>query len=175
MEEEPPTVSTRAKPSGTDERKETIKAWALYMLLRLKDRPFERERFFSNASRVPPETPQSGRAKVKNTWDEIRKKQHSEEIANERSLLKELYERLIFPVEEALKGVEEVLIVPHKELWEVPWAALIDARAQGAATPEGGQFLIQRHVLRVAPSLRVAHRERLAAASYGQAARWQGR
>ena len=35
----------------------------------------------SNASRVPPETPQSGRAKVKKSWDEIRKKQHSEEIA----------------------------------------------------------------------------------------------
>ena len=103
---------------------------------------------------------------MKKTWDEIRKKQHSEEIASETSLLKVLYEALIAPVEEALKGVEEVLIVPHKELWEVPWAALIDAR---------GQFLIERHVLRVAPSLRVAHRERLAAASYGQAARWQGR
>jgi len=38
--------------------------------------------------------------------------------------------------------------VPHKELFEVPWAALIDAH---------GRFLIERHVLRVAPSLRVAH------------------
>jgi len=38
--------------------------------------------------------------------------------------------------------------VPHKELFEVPWAALIDAH---------GRFLIERCVLRVAPSLRVAH------------------
>jgi len=167
MKEEPPSVSTgihtrneRAEYSVADERKETIRermAWALDMLrlLRLKVRPCKRERFFLHASRVPPETPQSGRAKVKKTWDEIRKKQHSEEIASETSLLKVLYEALIAPVEEALKGVEEVLIVPHKELFEVPWAALIDAH---------GHFLIERHVLRVAPSLRVAQQAAVSAA-----------
>ena len=68
--------------------------------------------------------------------------------ARERALLRELYAALVAPVEEHLTGAEEVLIVPHKELFEVPWAALIDAQ---------GCFLIERHVLRVAPSLRVAH------------------
>jgi CHAT domain-containing protein/tetratricopeptide (TPR) repeat protein len=67
--------------------------------------------------------------------------------ARERVLLRELYAALVAPVEEHLAGAEEVLIVPHKELFEVPWAALIDAH---------GHFLIERHVLRVAPSLRVA-------------------
>jgi len=41
-----------------------------------------------------------------------------------------------------------VLIIPHKELFEVPWAALFDSQT--------GQYLIQRCVLRVAPSLCVA-------------------
>ena len=67
--------------------------------------------------------------------------------ARERALLRELYAALVAPVDEHLTGAEEVLIVPHKELFEVPWAALIDAH---------GHFLIERHVLRVAPSLRVA-------------------
>jgi len=67
--------------------------------------------------------------------------------AREQALLRELYAALLAPVEEHLTGAEEVLIVPHKELFEVPWAALIDAH---------GHFLIERHVLRVAPSLRVA-------------------
>jgi len=67
--------------------------------------------------------------------------------ARERALLRELYAALLAPVEEHLTGAEEVLIVPHKELFEVPWAALIDAH---------GHFLIEHHVLRVAPSLRVA-------------------
>ena len=67
--------------------------------------------------------------------------------ARERALLRELYAALLAPVEAALAGADEVLIVPHKELFEVPWAALIDAH---------GRFLIERCVLRVAPSLRVA-------------------
>jgi CHAT domain-containing protein len=68
--------------------------------------------------------------------------------ARERALLRKLYAALVAPVQEHLTGAEEVLIVPHTELFEVPWAALIDAH---------GHFLIERHVLRVAPSLRVAH------------------
>jgi hypothetical protein len=43
--------------------------------------------------------------------------------------------------------------VPHKERFEVLWAALIDAH---------GHFLIERHVLRVSPSLRLAHQRRSA-------------
>jgi CHAT domain-containing protein len=73
----------------------------------------------------------------------------------ERMLLRELYAALVAPVEEHLTGAEEVLIVPHKELFEVPWAALIDAH---------GHFLIEHHVLRVAPSLRVAQQAAVSAA-----------
>ena len=51
-------------------------------------------------------------------------------------------------VEAKLEGVTEVLIIPHKELFEVPWAAPFDSKT--------GQCLIQRCVLRLAPSLRVA-------------------
>ena len=67
--------------------------------------------------------------------------------AREGELLRELYAVLVAPVREHLTGVEEVLIVPDKELWEVPWSALIDA---------DGRYLMERHVLRAAPSLRVA-------------------
>ena len=45
-------------------------------------------------------------------------------------------------------GDKEVLIIPHRKLFEVPWAALFDSRR--------GQYLIERYVLRVAPSLCVA-------------------
>ncbi len=62
-------------------------------------------------------------------------------------LLKELYQALIAPVKAALEGAEELLIVPHKELFEVPWAALTDA---------DGSYLMERYVIRTAPSLRVA-------------------
>jgi len=70
------------------------------------------------------------------------------DMAREDVLLRELYATLVAPVEAALDGADEVLIVPHVWLFEVPWSALIDAR---------GRFLIERCVLRVAPSLRVAH------------------
>jgi len=86
----------------------------------------------------------------------------ADDEARERALLRELYAALLAPVEAALAGAEEVLIVPHKELFEVPWAALIDAH---------GRFLIERYVLRVAPSLRVAHQ---AAFSMKEAAKGPG-
>jgi CHAT domain-containing protein/tetratricopeptide (TPR) repeat protein len=81
--------------------------------------------------------------------------QAADDEARERALLRELYAALVAPVEEHLTGAEEVLIVPHKELFEVPWAALIDAH---------GHFLIEHHVLRVAPSLRVAQQAAVSAA-----------
>jgi CHAT domain-containing protein len=62
-------------------------------------------------------------------------------------LLKELYQALIAPVEAALEGAEELLIVPHKTLFEVPWAALTDA---------DGSYLVEWYVIRTVPSLRVA-------------------
>jgi len=68
------------------------------------------------------------------------------DLAWEQVLLRDLYTLLIEPVESCLSGVEELLIVPHKELFEVPWAALVDSN---------GHYLIEKHVLLVAPSLRV--------------------
>ena len=67
-------------------------------------------------------------------------------IAWEQILLRELYRVLIKPIEHCLLQVEELLILPHKELFEVPWAALVD---------EHGCYMIQRHMIRIAPSLRV--------------------
>jgi CHAT domain-containing protein/tetratricopeptide (TPR) repeat protein len=157
-----PTRNERAKPEGKAEMQEIIrerKALALGMLQRLKARSFERElggvvgycNNFSHLARSysthQTTAAASERKKAKETWEVIRKKQHTEEIASETSLLKELYAALIAPVERSLEGAEELLIVPHKELFEVPWAALTDA--------DGG-YLIERHVIRTAPSLRVA-------------------
>ncbi len=56
-------------------------------------------------------------------------------------LLRKLYAVLVALVKEHLTGIEEVLIVPDKELWEVPWSALIDA---------DGRYLMERHVLHAA-------------------------
>ena len=79
--------------------------------------------------------------------------QETDDETRERVLLRELYAALVAPVEEHITGAEEELIVPHKERFEVLWAALIDAH---------GHFLIERHVLRVSPSLRLAHQRRSA-------------
>ena len=69
-------------------------------------------------------------------------------IKRDQELLGAFYQHLLAPVEAHLAGATEVLIIPHKKLFEVPWAALFDSQT--------GQYLIQRCVLRVAPSLRVA-------------------
>jgi CHAT domain-containing protein len=142
MEEESPTAvaqgaPTRAKPSGA-EREDSLperETWALRMLQSLL-------------------VGGGGRGKVKETWEEIRKEKHAEKIRKEQhaekmatSLLKELYQVLIAPIKTVLEGAEELLIVPHKELFEIPWAALTDF---------DGHYLIKRHVIRTAPSLRVA-------------------
>ena len=71
-----------------------------------------------------------------------------DEIKRDQEVLGAFYQHFLAPVEAHLAGATEVLIIPHKELFEVPWAALFDR--------ETGQYLIQRFVLRVAPSLRVA-------------------
>jgi CHAT domain-containing protein len=76
---------------------------------------------------------------------ERKKREQEDQLC--QMLLKELYQTLIAGVEAALEGAEELLIVPHKELFEVPWAALTDA---------DGSYLIERYVIRTAPSLRVA-------------------
>jgi len=71
-------------------------------------------------------------------------------INRDQKVLGSFYQHLLAPVEAHLQGATEVLIIPHKELFDVPWAALFDNKT--------GQYLIERYVLRVAPSLRVARR-----------------
>jgi CHAT domain-containing protein len=66
-------------------------------------------------------------------------------------VLSELHKMLVAPIAAALEGAAEVLIIPHGDLLTVPWAALLDE-----SRAEQHRYLIQRHVVRVAPSLRVA-------------------
>jgi CHAT domain-containing protein len=88
----------------------------------------------------------SERAKVKSLGkDELDR----EEATQEEALLRELYQALIAPVEVHLTGAKELLIVPHQALFETPWAALIDS---------GGGYLIEKHVIRITPSLHVGNR-----------------
>ena len=101
----------------------------------------------ADGTTAPPDSESAQRGKVTCKVCQSRQCTCAADEARERALLRELHAALLAPVEAALDGAEEVLIVPHKELFEVPWAALIDAQ---------GRFLIERCVLRVAPSLRVA-------------------
>ena len=61
-------------------------------------------------------------------------------------ILYALHTLLIAPIADALKGAEELLIIAHKELFAVPWAALLD---------EQDTYLIEHYAIRVAPSLSV--------------------
>jgi CHAT domain-containing protein len=65
-------------------------------------------------------------------------------IKRDQKVLGSFYQHLLAPVEAHLEGATEVLIIPHKELFFVPWAALFDSQTG---------YLIERHVLRVAPSV----------------------
>jgi CHAT domain-containing protein len=95
------------------------------------------------------------------TVSEAAKVRRVDKIKRDQEVLGAFYQHLLAPVEAHLVGATsslkdclllkcnlEVLIIPHKELFEVPWAALFDSQT--------GQYLIERCVLRVAPSLRVA-------------------
>jgi CHAT domain-containing protein/tetratricopeptide (TPR) repeat protein len=141
--------------SGKAEREEVIReiqAWALGMLQSLRvggGLGYANNILHVAQSDSVHVAVASERGKVKKTWEMIRREQQAEEMARETSLLKELYQVLIAPVEAELKGAKELLIVPHKELYEVPWAALTDAN---------GGYLIERHVIRTTPSLRVARK-----------------
>ena len=47
-------------------------------------------------------------------------------INRDQKVLGSFYQHLLAPVEAHLQGATEVLIIPHKELFDVPWAALFD-------------------------------------------------
>ena len=57
-------------------------------------------------------------------------------IKRDQEVLGLFYQNLLAPVEDHLKGAQEVLILPHKELFDVPWAALFDSKT--------GEHLIER-------------------------------
>ena len=81
-------------------------------------------------------------------------------LKDPRKVLGELHKVLVAPIAGALEGAAEVLIIPHGDLLAVPWAALLDE-----SRAEQHRYLIQRHVVRVAPSLRVARAAARAVAS----------
>ena len=63
-------------------------------------------------------------------------------------LLSELYSRLVQPISDVLGGKgEEILIIPDRDLFSVPWAALQN---------EHGEYLVEHQTIRIAPSLRLA-------------------
>jgi hypothetical protein len=64
-------------------------------------------------------------------------------IKCDQEVLGAFYQHLLAPVEAHLEGAAEVLIIPHKELFDNSSAALFDCKT--------GQYLIQRCVLRVTP------------------------
>jgi len=63
-------------------------------------------------------------------------------------ILGALHTLLIAPIAQALSGAEEVLIIPHRDLFAVPWAALMN--------DDDKSYLIEHYSIRVAPSLSVA-------------------
>jgi CHAT domain-containing protein len=63
-----------------------------------------------------------------------------------RTTARELYDILLAPAEEALRGKSRICIVPDQELWRVPFQALLD---------RNGHYLVERAALFYAPSLAV--------------------
>jgi len=74
------------------------------------------------------------------------------DLFSHQRILRELHALLLAPISQALEeerkqGTEEVLIIPHKDLFSVPWAALLDTN---------NKYFVEHFTVRVAPSLRVA-------------------
>ena len=66
-----------------------------------------------------------------------------------RSILRKLYNLCVYPVQDALRGQSNLVIVPAGQMCLIPWAALMDRR---------GRYLLEAHVLRVVPCLHTLHR-----------------
>jgi CHAT domain-containing protein len=60
------------------------------------------------------------------------------------ALLRRCHALLVAPLAKALEGEKHLLVVPDRDLYALPFAALRDAE---------GRYLIERHSVRVAPSL----------------------
>lgn len=70
----------------------------------------------------------------------------SQESQNQQ--LKKIYDLLVEPVEDFLPDspFEKVIFIPHRELFMVPFAALMDSE---------GHYLIEKHTISIAPSIQI--------------------
>jgi len=86
------------------------------------------------------------RGKVKEKWIS----QEERQLASQKKILKEMFDILILPVQKWLHsctsvGADDLLIVPHLILNEIPWSALMD---------KDGSHLVEMCSVRLAPSLK---------------------
>jgi CHAT domain-containing protein len=73
-------------------------------------------------------------------------KQADDAEDKEDELLAELYKALIYPVEDLVNSHDKLMIIPAEQLFNIPWAALMDSQ---------GYYLIQKVSIQVVPSLLV--------------------
>ena len=78
--------------------------------------------------------------------EEEEKEETGREECHERSVLKLWYKKFIAPVADQLQGSTEIVIVPDRSLYRVPFGALID---------ENGKYLSDTFRIRYVPSLTI--------------------
>lgn len=72
-----------------------------------------------------------------------------DQLIQANSVLEQLYALLIYPIRQWIDHERHLLIVPDRHLHMIPFPALRDR--------EDGKYLVQRHSVRVAPSIQVVH------------------
>ena len=87
-----------------------------------------------------------GRIGCRHLEEEEEKREKGREDCHERSVLKLWYKNFIAPVVDQLQGSTEIVIVPDRSLYRVPFGALID---------EKGKYLSDTFRFRYVPSLTV--------------------
>jgi CHAT domain-containing protein len=80
-----------------------------------------------------------------------------------REALATLYDLLLRPFEAQLANSERLILVPHRELFGIPFAALYNRRTE--------RYLIEREVLTIAPSAAIALPQALPRSSVGGASK----
>ena len=66
-------------------------------------------------------------------------------VAGDAALIARCYDLLFAPLASALEGSPELLLIPDGDLYALPFVALFDSSS--------GQYLIERHSIRLAPSI----------------------
>ncbi|HSY50320.1 MAG TPA: CHAT domain-containing protein [Thermoanaerobaculia bacterium] len=79
--------------------------------------------------------------RVASFGESIRRREPLDQI---RPLAAALYKLLITPVEPRLSGIDELVVVPDRQLYSVPFAALYDEQS--------GAYLTERFTIRLAPA-----------------------